>query len=422
MNTVRFPTDGSAPFFYGCPLKNRVRPLQLPSRSEAKECLRKIGVEPYGIASMGPKMSHVNLLVEGLKPKVANIIKQEMLSLGGDAAVSRGTVDCSVEKTDALIMGTEKQVLRFIEKISLQPFGLREIASELRGILLNLSRDRFLLKTPRRRIRIAGRTLVMGVINATPDSFSDGGNITDEREGLRQAVKLAGEGADILDVGGESSRPGARPVPLKEELRRVIPLIRLIVNELDVPVSVDTTKAEVARQAIEEGAEIINDITALRGDRGMARVAATAGTPVVLMHMRGKPSTMQSGSLTYGSLIGEIMEFLENRIQRASLAGIPRENLVIDPGLGFGKSGSDNLRLLRHLGVFRAIGLPILIGASRKAFTGKVTGVSIPAERIEGTAAAVTAAILNGANIIRVHDVGFMKRVASMADAVRRAQ
>jgi dihydropteroate synthase len=403
-------------------LKNRIRLLQLSSRSEAEDCLKKIGVEPYGIASMGPKMSHLNLLIGGLKPKVSNIIKQEMLSLGGDAAVSRGSVDCSVERTDVLIMGTEKQVLRFIDKISLQPFGLKMIASDLRELLLNSSRNRFLLTTPRREIRISSRTLVMGIINATPDSFSDGGAIADEREGLRQATKMVVEGADILDVGGESSRPGAKPVPLQEELRRVIPLIRLITKEIDIPVSIDTVKAEVARQAIEAGAEMINDISALRGDRAMARVAAEAGTPVILMHMRGKPSTMQKGSLAYGSLMGEIIEFLENCMEHASSAGIPRENLVIDPGFGFGKSGSDNLRLLHHLGEFRAIGSPILAGVSRKAFTGKLTGVSVPAERIEGTAAAVTAAILNGANIIRVHDVGYMKRVAVMADAIRRAR
>jgi dihydropteroate synthase len=410
------------PFFKRQPLKNRIRLLQLSSRPEAEACLKKIGVEPYGIASMGPKMSHLNLLIEGLKPKVSNIIKQEMLSLGGDAAVSRGAVDCSVEKTDVLIMGTEKQVLRFIDKINLQPFGLKMIASDLRELLLNRSRDLFLLKTPRREICISSRTLVMGVINATPDSFSDGGAIPDERRGLQQAMMLVGEGADILDVGGESSRPCAKPVPLKEELRRVIPLIRLITKEINIPVSIDTVKAEVARQAIEAGAEIVNDITALRGDRRMARVAASSGAAVILMHMRGNPSTMQKGSLSYASLIGEIIDFLEHRMEVACSAGIPRENLLIDPGIGFGKTSDDNLRLLNHLGAFKAIGLPICMGVSRKAFTGKITGVDVPAKRIEGTAAAVTAAILNGANMIRVHDVAFMKRVAAMADAIRRAR
>lgn len=403
-------------------MKNRIRPIPVTSLPEAENCMRKIGVEPYGIASMGPKMSHWNLLIEGLKPKVANIIKQEMLSLGGDAAVSRGSVDCSIEKTDVLIMGTGKQIHRFIEKAGLQPFGLKAIASDLQELLRNLSKESYELKTPRRVIGLAKRTLVMGVINATPDSFSDGGTITCEEEGLRQAMKLVDEGADILDVGGESSRPGAEPVPLREELRRVVPLIRRIARETDVPLSIDTTKAEVARQAIDAGAEILNDITALRGDGRMARVAASAGVPVILMHMRGSPSTMQKGELAYASLIGEIRDFLEDRIAKASSSGIAADNLIIDPGIGFGKSVDDNLRLLRQLGEFKALGRPICVGVSRKHFTGKITGVARPADRIEGTAAAVTAAILNGASIIRVHDVGAMKRVAAMADAIRRVR
>jgi len=403
-------------------LKNRIRPLPVTSLHEAENCMRKIGVEPYGIASMGPKMRHWNLLIEGLKPKVANIIKQEMLSLGGDAAVSRGSVDCSTEKTDVLIMGTGKQIHRFIEKAGLQPFGLKAIASDLQELLRNLSKESFELKTPRRAIGLSKRTLVMGVLNATPDSFSDGGTITCEEEGLRQAMKLLDEGADILDVGGESSRPGAEPVPLREELRRVVPLIRRIARETDVPLSIDTTKAEVARQAIDAGAEIINDITALRGDARMARVAASAGVPVILMHMRGSPATMQKGDLAYTSLIGEIRDFLADRIEKASSSGIAADNLIVDPGIGFGKSVDDNLRLLRQLGEFKALGRPICVGVSRKHFTGKITGVSRPADRIEGTAAAVTAAVLNGASIIRVHDVGAMKRVAAMADAIRRVR
>jgi dihydropteroate synthase len=400
-------------------VKNRIRLLHVPSESEAAQLLKSIGVEPYGIVSMAPKMRHLNILVEGLTPKVANIIKQEMLSQGGDAAVSRGCVDCSVRRTDALIMGTVKQVLRFAEKLSLQPFGLKDVSSDLRELLDRVSRRRFLLRTPRREIGMAGRTLVMGVINMTPDSFSDGGKIADAESGLRQAARLIAEGADILDVGGESSRPGAGPVPLKEELRRVIPLIRRISREADVPVSVDTAKAEVARQAIDAGAEIVNDITALRGDRKMARIVAAAGVPVILMHMRGTPRTMQKGDLAYRSLLGEILRFLSDRVEHAVEAGIPPDRIMVDPGIGFGKSVEDNLRLIRHLGELKALGLPVCIGVSRKHFTGKITGVDRPGERIEGTAAAVTAAILNGADVVRVHDVGVMKRVAAMADAVR---
>lgn len=400
-------------------MKNRIRLLHIQSASEAADHLKAIGVEPYGIASMAPKMRHLNVLVEGLTPKVANIIKQEMLSQGGDAAVSRGCVDCSVRSTDVLIMGTVKQVLRFADKLSLQPFGLKDVSSDLRELLDHVSRRRFLLRTPRREIRMTGRTLVMGVINMTPDSFSDGGTIADAEAGLRQAVRLIGEGADILDVGGESTRPGAGPVSLKEELRRVIPLIRLIARETDIPVSVDTVKAEVARQAIDAGAEIVNDVTALRGDRKMARVIGRAGVPVILMHMRGTPRTMQKGDLTYRSLLGEVLRFLSDRIGHAVEAGIPPDRIVVDPGIGFGKSVEDNLRLLRHLGEFKVLGRPVCIGVSRKHFTGKITGVDRPDERIEGTAAAVTAAILNGADMVRVHDVGIMKRVAAMADALR---
>lgn len=400
-------------------MKNRIRLLHIRSESEAADYLKAIGVEPYGIASMAPKMRHLNVLVEGLTPKVANIIKQEMLSQGADAAVSRGCVDCSVRRTDVLIMGTVKQILRFAEKLRLQPFGLKDVAADLRELLERAERRRFVLETPRRTIRIAGRTLVMGVINMTPDSFSDGGSIAGAEAGLRHAVTLIGEGADILDVGGESSRPGAKPVPVKEELRRVIPLIRLIARETDVPVSVDTAKSEVARQAVDAGAEIVNDITALRGDRRMARVTAEARVPVILMHMRGTPRTMQKGKLTYRSLLGEILRFLSDRIEQASSAGVSRDRIVVDPGIGFGKSVQDNLRLLRHLGEFSALGRPVCVGVSRKHFTGEITGVGKPQERLEGTAAAVTAAILNGADIVRVHDVAVMKRVAAMADAVR---
>ena len=400
-------------------MKNRIRLLHVQSASEAADQLKAIGVEPYGIASMAPKMRHLNVLVEGLTPKVANIIKQEMLSQGGDAAVSRGCVDCSVRRTDVLIMGTVKQVLRFADKLRLQPFGLKDVAADLRELLERFERKPFLLDTPKRTIRLAGRTLIMGVINMTPDSFSDGGTIADAEAGLRQAVTLIGEGADILDVGGESSRPGARPVPLREELRRVVPLIRLIARETDVPVSIDTVKAEVAAQAIDAGAEIVNDISALRGDRKMARVAADTGVPVILMHMRGRPRTMQKGDLAYRSLLGEILRFLADRVEQASAAGVPRDRLVVDPGIGFGKSVEDNLRLLRHLEEFKVLGRPVCIGVSRKHFTGKITGVDRPDERVEGTAAAVTAAILNGADIVRVHDVAVMKRVAAMADALR---
>ncbi|HPI56965.1 MAG TPA: dihydropteroate synthase [Syntrophales bacterium] len=397
-----------------------MRYLQITSPEEAVLCLKEIGVDPYGIAAMVPKMSGVNIRLDDLKPAVANIIKQEMLSLGGDAAVSRGTIDCTVRRTGAVLMGTEKQVTRLIEKLSRQPLGLRELASAMEGLLSNLRRTAFVLKTPRRRITITGRTLIMGVINVTPDSFSDGGRFRNVDAAVDWGVRLEEEGADILDVGGESTRPGSGRVSRKEEIKRVIPVLEKLVRRIRIPVSVDTMKSEVARAAMDSGAEIINDVSAMRFDRAMLDAMAESGAPVILMHMRGMPRTMQEGDLRYGSLMGDIIRFLGERIGKAVKGGVARENIIVDPGIGFGKKAKDNIRIIRHLRELKTLGRPVALGPSRKAFIGKTTGVEIPAERIEGTAAAVTAAILNGANILRVHDVGFMKRVAAMAEDLSR--
>jgi dihydropteroate synthase len=233
-------------------------------------------------------------------------------------------------------------------------------------------------------------------------------------------VRLEEEGADILDIGGESTRPGSARVSRKEEIKRVVPVIEKLSRRIRIPVSVDTMKAEVARVAMDSGSEIINDISAMRFDRKMLEVVAESQAPVILMHMRGTPRMMQEGDLRYRSLMGEIIRFLGERIEKAVAGGVTRENIIVDPGIGFGKKAEDNLRIIRHLRELKTLGRPILLGPSRKAFIGKATGVKIPAARIEGTAAAVTAAIMNGANILRVHDVRFMKRVSAMADALSR--
>lgn len=396
-----------------------IRCLVLNTEAEAAEVLESIGADAYGVRAMAPKMGHLNLLIKDLPCPTANIMKQEMLSLGGDVAVARGTVACSIEKTDALVMGTRKQVGRFAEKIEKQPFGLSAIAKEIARVLENIGKDAFRLETPRRTIELGKRTLVMGIINVTPDSFSDGGKLVDAGAAVRRGVEMEEEGADILDVGGESSRPGAMTVSEEEELRRVIPVVEGLAARVGIPISVDTAKAKVAKAALEVGAELVNDITALNGDDRMAEVAAELKAPVVLMHMRGTPRTMQEGDLSYGDLFSEVIDYLAGSIRLALDAGIDPERIVVDPGIGFGKGLRDNIRLLRGLGEFKVLGRPILVGTSRKAFIGAVTGKDA-AERLEGTAATVTAAILNGAHIVRVHDVGFMKRVAAMADAIAR--
>jgi len=397
-----------------------IRFLHLTSENEALDALKRAEVDPYGIEAMLPKMFHLNIMIEELECRVANIIKQEMLSLGGDAAVARGTVACSVTRTDVILMGTHKQIQRFADKISAQPFGLGAISEKLRGILKNVFADSFQLRTPRREIILGERTLIMGIINVTPDSFSDGGRFDSPEKAVEEGIRMAEEGADILDIGGESTRPGSDPVSPEEEMRRVIPVIRALASRTGLPLSIDTMKASVARKALEEGAEIVNDVSAMGSDGAMAKVVADAGAAVVLMHMRGMPKSMQAGDLAYHSLRGEIIAYLRKRIEWAGDAGIDPTQIMVDPGLGFGKTAEDNMRLIRYLHEFRILGRPILVGASRKAFIGRVTG-GTPVERDAGTAAAVTAAILNGGQVVRVHDVAMMKKVAAVADSVLRA-
>lgn len=397
----------------------RIQYLDLKDPGEAASLFRKIGVHPYGEKAMLPKGEFLHVYLEGIGSGVGNILKQEMLSLGGEVAVSRGTVDCSREKTDALVMGTRKQLNALAEKLVVQPFGLRSLGEQLSTLLERIAIDRFVMKTPQRELVFGERTLIMGILNVTPDSFSDGGRYLDAGEAIRRGVKIEEEGADILDIGGESTRPGSDPVPEGEELRRILPVIRELKKRISIPLSVDTSKASVARAAVEEGAEIVNDISALAFDPAMAGAAARAGVPVILMHIRGVPKTMQQGDLAYGSLMMDILVFLESRIAAAREAGVAEENILIDPGLGFGKTAEDNLSILLHLKELKTLGRPVLVGPSRKAFIGRVTGKDAP-NRLAGTAAAVAAAVLNGAHVVRVHDVEFMKDVVLTADAVRR--
>lgn len=267
---------------------------------------------------------------------------------------------------------------------------------------------------------LSQRTLIMGALNVTPDSFSDGGHFFDREKAIEEGLRLAQGGADILDIGGESTRPGAKPLDAEEEIRRVIPLIRTLDQKIGIPISVDTRKARVAEKALETGAEMINDISALRFDERMAEVVARWKVPVVLMHMRGNPETMQLDT-HYDDFLGEILSFFRERVAFAESRGIPADQIVLDPGIGFGKSLEEqhNLILLKYLQNFKVLEKPLLIGTSRKAFIGKILGLP-PREREEGTMATVAVAILNGANIVRVHEVERMRRVVQVTDAVLR--
>lgn len=397
----------------------KLRLVDIQQISEANETFRKIGVDPYGIAAMAPKTRQLLILLEKQSCKVANILKQEMLSLGADAAVARGSVACSVAGTDVLLMGTQKQIGTLVRKIEKQPFGLAAIATDLAALLERVSLERLVLKTARREIDLGEKTRIMGVLNVTPDSFSDGNRYLDREKAVERALQMADEGADIIDIGGESTRPGAKPVPAREEIARVAPVVEALSAKLKIPLSVDTTKAAVAEKALAAGAEIINDVSAL-GDRKMAFVVRDRQAALILMHMRGTPATMQSGDLAYDDLMGDIVAYLDKACRKAEAAGVGRDHLVIDPGIGFGKTCDDNCRIIRKLGELKTLGLPLLVGTSRKAFIGRVTG-GAPSERLEGTAATVVAAVLKGAQIIRVHDVAQMRKVVDMTDAILRA-
>lgn len=279
------------------------------------------------------------------------------------------------------------------------------------------ARNDYTLRLKSGILELGPRTLIMGILNVTPDSFSDGGKHFEFHSAVQKALDLIVAGADILDIGGESTRPSSDPVPLEEELLRVIPVIEAIRRSSDIPISIDTTKSEVARQALNAGADIINDVSALGFDEKMADLAADSGAPVVLMHMQGIPKTMQQHPV-YSSLFSEIIAFFEGRIQYAMKRGVQRSQIIIDPGIGFGKTVANNLHLVRDLEVFHCLERPILLAASRKRFIGSILDVGVE-EREVATAVINSFGISAGAHIIRVHDVEFHRQVTVMADALR---
>lgn len=262
------------------------------------------------------------------------------------------------------------------------------------------------------------RPLVMGILNVTPDSFSDGGRFDSPERAADRAVAMVDEGADIIDIGGESTRPNVSPVPAADELRRVVPIVEKLAGIVSVPLSVDTYKAVVAREAIAAGAEIVNDVSGFTFDAAMAETVASSTAGAVLMHTRGRPTEMQKDTV-YADLVGEVAEFLAAAVARAEKAGIGRERIVVDPGIGFGKSLTGNLELLRRLAELSGIGCPLLVGTSRKAFIGKVLDREVDG-RLFGTAATVAAAVMNGARIVRVHDVRPMRDVVDMTWAIMK--
>ncbi|MBU7007822.1 dihydropteroate synthase [Phosphitispora fastidiosa] len=390
-----------------------VRAIRVGDIEEAKKELSLTGADASGVNIMSPKAVHRVIKAVGVPVKAAVILKQEMLSKGGEAAVSRGVGNFSVETTDVLLMGTVEQFNRVIKKLKAQPFGLSKLADILCRTLNNLEGNNHQALNCRGHLLPLGeRTIIMGILNITPDSFSDGGRFFDLDTAIKHAREMVELGADIIDIGGESTRPTADPVPLDAELSRVLPVLKRLVEEINVPVSVDTYKAEVARQALEEGAHIINDIWGLQADPDMADVVARyEDVPLVLMHN-------QNGT-EYNSMMDEVLDALRSSVDMALRAGVKRENIVIDPGIGFGKDTDQNLEVMHRMWEFKTLGYPVLLGTSRKSMIGNTLNLPVT-ERIEGTAATVTLGIMQGVDIVRVHDIKEMGRVVRMTDAMVR--
>lgn len=393
----------------------RVRARTFRDIDEAKAQIAAIGPEPVSVEIMAPKAIHLNLLVEGVSPPIAIIIKESMLAAGADAAIHRECITNKIERCDILVMATRKQLRHAAQTLKMQPWGIDELAVEMLKAADNFYATPEPWKLPDGQEFSFESTRIMGVLNVTPDSFSGDGISGDTEKAISLAVQLEKDGADIIDIGGESTRPGAEPVDEKTELARVIPVIKGVADLVKIPISVDTRKPSVAKAAIEAGATIVNDISGLF-NREMLVLCARERTPVIAMHMKGTPQTMQNGP-EYSDVVGEVMHYLAGRVDDAIQAGIEERQIAIDPGIGFGKRLEDNLELIRRLAEFKTLGQPIVIGVSRKAFIGKITGQEVD-QRLEGSIAAACVAAINGANIVRCHDVKETKRAMQVVDAL----
>ncbi|MDO8682167.1 MAG: dihydropteroate synthase [Armatimonadota bacterium] len=405
-------------------MKHNARVLALESKSEIADEMRRVGAEPSGIARMLPKTRHFVVKLESVRTPMAHILKESFLSAGGDAVVSKDVITGKVTRTDVILIGSYKHYQSVLQALKAQQFGGSELAGEIETAIDNFESHITPLpeevnassRLHRMFDEMSRRTLIMGILNVTPDSFSDGGRYLDRDAAMAHAFKMVEDGADIIDIGGESTRPGSEAVSENEEAERVVPVIERLRKESDVVISVDTCKAEVARAAIEAGADLVNDISAMAFDPNMRAVVAEAQVPVILMHIKGTPRDMQVNP-QYDDVMSEIAAYLREHIDLAIEAGVDKRLIIIDPGFGFGKTVEHNLLILRRLKELKSLGHPILMGTSRKSTIGKVLGDLPVEERLEGTAATVAISIMNGANIVRVHDVKEMARVARMTDA-----
>lgn len=383
--------------------------IHAQNRMEVEEELACQGVKPADRERFADAGEPLQIHVERLAFEEAALLRKEMQLLGGDAVMHDNPA--LPDLTDLYMKGTYGQWQALLERIPDQTDGLRVAAAEVRELLAmrRQLRQRKAIHCKSHVLPLGQKTLVMGILNVTPDSFSDGGRYTDIERAIAQARALVEAGADIIDIGGESTRPGSAPVELAEELDRVIPVVRALVEELSVPLSVDTYKSEVADQAIRAGAHIINDVWGAKKDRRIAEVAAQHEVPIILMHNREDTA--------YTHFFSDMVRDLRKSVAIAREAGVRDEMIILDPGIGFAKSLEQNLEVMRRLDDLVALGYPVLLGTSRKSMIGRVLDLPVE-ERLEGTAATVALGVAKGCQIVRVHDVKEMKRVTAMMDAM----
>lgn len=394
-----------------------IRLIELRDVKEAVAELKRIGVDERGVEIMAPKALGLALKIENLSCGAANILKQTALSSGADAAIHRDVITGGAHSSHSIVFGNLRELESIGEKLRGQPFGLHEIGGEVCSLVRAVGEPgEWVLNLPKHRLDVSRRTHLMGALNVTPDSFSDGGLYLEPDRAVERAHQMAEEGADILDIGGESTRPGSDAVSPQEELRRVMPVVERLTGNLKIPLSIDTSKSEVAEEALSAGCEIVNDIAGLGFDPHMAETVAKHSAGLVIMHMKGTPKDMQLDPV-YTDLMGEINRYLRERAQLALEAGVGRDVILIDPGIGFGKTVEHNLVIIRRLRELKPLGFPILIGPSRKSFIGKVLDLPVE-DRLEGTLASLALSIANGANLVRVHDVRQASRTCKLVDAI----
>lgn len=359
---------------------------------------KRIGVDEYAFKMAG-KGKSLNIKVKDLIPAQANIIKQESLAAGMDAAVSRGTVGCNVNKTDLLLMGNTIQYKRLIDRLKVQPYSLKLFAEELFNFL-DKKKNRMLV-TPSGELAL-DEPEIMGILNVTPDSFSDGGDYFLHTDYRRRIDEIKDAGVKVIDIGGESSRPGSTPVDAETEKERIAGAVEYALSS-GLKVSVDTYKSAVAEDVLEKGADIINDISGFKFDRDMPKVCADYGAAVCLMHTSSTPDKMQQKT-DYANFLEEVKAYLFDSAEMALKAGIKEESIILDPGFGFGKKLNDNYLLLKYLDEFKSTGMPILIGVSRKSMINRVVDKP-PGETALASKIAETIALVQGADIVRTHDI-----------------